>query len=69
MRIYSLSLCALAALLFCRIEYPEIERKRFSVRNAFYKPAYPFLINMTFFMIPYGAVIAYSSILAYEKER
>ena len=26
------------------------------------------MINMTFFMIPYGAVIAYSSILAYEKE-
>ena len=66
--VFILSLCALAALLFCRIEYPEIERKRFSVRNAFYKPAYPFMINMTFFMIPYGAVIAYSSILAYEKE-
>ena len=51
----------------CRIQYPKVQRKKFSLRDSIYAPALPFMFNMMFLMIPYGAVIAYSSILAQEK--
>ena len=51
----------------CRIQYPKVQRKKFSLRDSIYGPALPFMLNMMFLMIPYGAVIAYSSILAQEK--
>ncbi len=51
----------------CRIKYPKVKRKKFSIKDSIYNPALPFMFNMTFLMIPYGAVIAYSSILAQEK--
>lgn len=53
--------------MFCQISYPKTERKKFVLADAFYKPAIPFMLNMIFIMIPFGAVIAYSSILAQEK--
>ena len=57
---------ALICVSVCRIKYPKVERKKFSLSDAFYKPALPFMFNMIFIMIPFGAVIAYSSIFAQE---
>lgn len=65
--IFAISLTALICVSFCKISYPKVERKRFMLRDAIYKPALPFMFNMMFLMIPYGAVIAYSSMLAQEK--
>lgn len=65
--IFAITVVALICVSCCRIRYPKVERKKFSVRDAIYKPALPFMLNMMFLMIPYGAVIAYSSILAQEK--
>ncbi|MFR5781106.1 MAG: hypothetical protein ACLUEK_04325 [Oscillospiraceae bacterium] len=52
----------------CRLRYPKVQRRKFSLKESIYKPALPFMLNMMFLMIPYGAVIAYSSILAQEKD-
>ncbi|MBQ7841117.1 MAG: MFS transporter [Lachnospiraceae bacterium] len=65
--LFFLTVIALICVSFCRIEYPKTERKKFSLADAFYKPALPFMFNMMFIMIPFGAVIAYSSIFAQEK--
>lgn len=45
-----------------------MQRRKFTLKESIYKPALPFMLNMMFLMIPYGAVIAYSSILAQEKD-
>ena len=37
------------------------------IKDTIHAPALPFMFNMMFLMIPYGAVIAYSFILAQEK--
>lgn len=66
--LFLMSAAALICVSFCRIRYPKTERKKFVLADAFYKPAIPFMLNMIFIMIPFGAVIAYSSILAQEKE-
>lgn len=65
--IFAITLAALICVSFCKISYPKVDRKKFALRDAIYKPALPFMLNMMFLMIPYGAVIAYSSILAQEK--
>lgn len=65
--IFAITLAALICVACARINYPVIDRKRFAIRDTVYKQALPFMFNMTFFMIPYGAVIAYSSILAEQK--
>ena len=65
--LFVLTVIALICVSFCRIEYPKVKRKRFRLADAFYKPALPFMCNMIFIMIPFGAVIAYSSMLAQEK--
>jgi predicted MFS family arabinose efflux permease len=65
--LFVLTLFALFCVSRCKIEYPSIKRKKFKLSDAFYKPAVPFMLNMIFLMIPFGAVIAYSSILAQEK--
>lgn len=65
--LFLMSVIALICVSFCRISYPKTERKKFVLADAFYKPAIPFMLNMIFIMIPFGAVIAYSSILAQEK--
>jgi predicted MFS family arabinose efflux permease len=65
--LFVLSLVALLCVSCCKINYPHVERKKFKRSDAFYKPAMPFMLNMIFLMIPFGAVIAYSSILAQEK--
>lgn len=65
--LFILTVIALICVSFCRIEYPEVKRRKFRFADAFYKPALPFMCNMIFIMIPFGAVIAYSSILAQEK--
>ena len=61
------ALVALICVSCCRLKYPKVERKKFSLKESLYDPAAPFMLNMMFLMIPYGAVIAYSSILAQEK--
>ena len=66
--IFGITVAALICVSCCRIRYPKVERKKFSIRDSIYGPALPFMFNMMFLMIPYGAVIAYSSILAQEKE-
>lgn len=65
--VFGITAAAFVCVSFCRIHYPKTPRKPFSIRDSIYKPALPFLVNMMFLMIPYGAVIAYSSILAQEK--
>lgn len=65
--LFALTVVALICVSFCRIEYPKVKRKKFVLSDAFYKPALPFMFNMIFIMIPFGAVIAYSSIFAQEK--
>ena len=65
--LFALTAIALICVSFCHIEYPKAERKKFVLADAFYKPALPFMLNMMFIMIPFGAVIAYSSIFAQEK--
>lgn len=66
--VFAISVAALICVSCCKIKYPKIQRKKFVLKDTIYKPALPFMFNMTFLMIPYGAVIAYSSILAQEKE-
>lgn len=65
--IFAITVAALICVSCCRIGYPKVERKKFSIRDSIYGPALPFMLNMMFLVIPYGAVIAYSSILAQEK--
>lgn len=65
--LFVLTVIALICVSFCKIEYPKTVRKKFVLADAFYKPALPFMFNMMFIMIPFGAVIAYSSIFAQEK--
>lgn len=65
--LFALTVIALICVSFCRIQYPKVERKKFVLADAFYKPALPFMFNMMFIMVPFGAVIAYSSIFAQEK--
>lgn len=65
--IFAITVAALICVSCCRIRYPKVQRRKFSIRDSIYAPALPFMFNMMFLMIPYGAVIAYSSILAQEK--
>lgn len=65
--VFAITVIALICVLAAQIKYPKVERKKFVFKDSFYKPAFPFMFNMMFLMIPYGAVIAYSSILAQEK--
>lgn len=65
--LFCITLAALACVLCCRMRYPKVERRRFSLRDSIHAPSLPFMVNMTFLMIPYGAVIAYSSVLALEN--
>lgn len=65
--LFALTVIALICVLCCNIQYPKVERKQFRLADAFYKPALPFMLNMIFIMIPFGAMIAYSSMLAQEK--
>lgn len=65
--LFVLTVIALLCVSFCNIKYPKVQRKKFRFADAFYKPALPFMCNMIFIMIPFGAVIAYSSMLAQEK--
>lgn len=65
--IFGITVAALVCVSCCRIRYPKVHRKKFSIRDTIYSPALPFMFNMMFLMIPYGAVIAYSSIFAQEK--
>ena len=65
--IFGITVAALICVSCCRIRYSKVERKKFSIRDSIYGPALPFMFNMMFLMIPYGAVIAYSSIFAQEK--
>ena len=65
--IFGITVAALLCVSCCKIKYPKTERKKFSIKESIYAPALPFMLNMMFLMIPYGAVIAYSSILAQEK--
>lgn len=65
--VFLIAVIALICVSCCRIHYPKVKRNKFSLKESIYTPAIPFMFNMMFLMIPYGAVIAYSSILAQEK--
>lgn len=65
--IFGITVAALICVSCCHIHYPKVQRKKFSLRDSIHGPALPFMFNMMFLMIPYGAVIAYSSIFAQEK--
>lgn len=65
--LFILCIIALLCVSMCRIEYPKQECKPFTLKGAFYKPAIPFMLNMMFIMIPFGAMLAYSAMLAQEK--
>lgn len=65
--LFALTVVAWLCVACCRIEYPKVQRKKFVLADAFYKPALPFMFNMIFIMVPFGAVIAYSSIFAQEQ--
>lgn len=67
--IFGIALAALLCIACSKIKYTVSKDtpKRFSVKSSLYRPAFPFMLNMMFLMIPYGAVIAYSSLLAQEK--
>lgn len=65
--LFALTVMALICASCCRIQYPKVKRKKFVFADTFYQPALPFMFNMMFIMIPFGAVIAYSSIFAQEK--
>ena len=65
--VFGITVVAFICVACCRIRYPKVERKKFSIKDTIYKTAIPFMLNMMFLMIPYGAVIAYCSILAQEK--
>lgn len=65
--IFAITAAALICVSCCRIKYPKVKPKKFRIKDSIYGPALPFMFNMMFIMIPYGAVIAYSSILAQEK--
>ena len=65
--IFGITVAALVCVSCCRMKYPKVVRKPFSLRESIYGPALPFMLNMMFLMIPYGAVIAYCSILSQEK--
>lgn len=67
MTVFGIAVLALICVSFCRIRYPKVERKAFSLKDTIHISSLPFMVNMMFLMIPYGAVIAYSSILAQEK--
>lgn len=56
--LFALTAVALICVSFCNIKYSKVERKKFRFSDAFYKPALPFMFNMIFIMIPFGAVIA-----------
>lgn len=66
--VFAITVAAFICVACCKISYPKIKRNKFSIKDTIYKPAVPFMLNMMFLMIPYGAVIAYSSILAQEKD-
>lgn len=66
--VFAITVVAFICVACCRIKYPKVQKSKFSIKGAIYKPAVPFMLNMMFLMIPYGAVIAYSSILAQEKD-
>ena len=66
--VFAITVLAFICVFCCKIHYPKVERKKFSLKGSIYKQALPFMFNMMFLMIPYGAVIAYSSILAQEKQ-
>lgn len=66
--IFAITVVAFICVSCTRMKYPRVQRKKFSLRESIYGPALPFMVNMMFLMIPYGAVIAYSSILAQEKD-
>lgn len=65
--VFAITVAAFLCISCCKIRYPKVERKKFVLRDSIYNPALPFMFNMMFLMIPYGAVIAYSSILAQES--
>lgn len=65
--VFAIAVLALICVSCCKLSYPKVKRKKFALKDSIYKPALPFMFNMMFLMIPYGAVIAYSSILAQEK--
>ncbi|WP_413476319.1 MFS transporter [Latilactobacillus fuchuensis] len=64
--IFAMTVVAFICVCASHIQYPKVTRKKFAFRDTIYKPALPFMFNMMFLMVPFGAVIAYSSLLAQD---
>ncbi len=65
--LFVMALLSLFLALGLRLKYPKIEKKKFNIAGFFYKPALPFMLVMTFIMIPYGAFLVYTAIFARAK--
>ena len=50
--IFAITVAALICVSCCRLKYPKVQRKKFSIKESLYGPAAPFMLNMMFLMIP-----------------
>lgn len=64
--IFAMTVVAFICVCACQIQYPKVTRQKFAFKDTIHKPALPFMLNMMFLMVPFGAVIAYSSLFAQE---
>jgi MFS family permease len=64
---FGMIIIGLVCCLLMRQKYPKIERKPFSWGGVFYGKSVPFMINMAFVMVPYGAFLAYSTQFAASR--
>ena len=55
--IFGITVAALICVSCCRLKYPKVQRKNFSIKESLYSPALPFMLNMMFLMIPYGCLL------------
>ena len=65
--LFGMAVIAFICAFSLRLKYPETERKPFRMSTVFYKPAAPFMLNMAFIMIPYGAFLAFTTTFAIGK--
>ena len=55
--VFGITVAALICVSCCKMKYPKVERKKFSIKDSIYNPALPFMFNMMFLMIPYGCLL------------
>lgn len=47
--IFGITIAALICVSCCRLKYPKVERKKFSIKESLHGPAVPLMLNMMFF--------------------